>query len=359
MIRWTRPRLVRWGSIAVIALLVVGGAAWWSYRELQPCGRLDLLLNSSGCAAVRTVPWFTVGTKSRPGVAFTPDGKRLAMVGIEVEEEAPEPEATSEASRLPLQRAALVTIDVSRATVVNRVNDGAYQRGLAGAFGVSSTGRYAAGVFLDPGSLQEGQTEGPDAKGSGRIRVWRLDGRPGGWQSPQMTLSHQALVQFSADDAVLRVDDRFFDVGSGKQLSSESVGNAQFYPGWGTGDGAFSPDRGVKVTWNYRTGVVAASEAASGRVVRELPTALDPGQAQTVSFRFSPSGKRLAMRATLYGGDVMLQGWEVGSGRRILSLTSSMLGIETAWSPDEKTLAVSTSGMTQRTGEGVALFHLP
>jgi hypothetical protein len=70
-------------SLALLGLLVARWVIWT--RLAAPCGSLDRRLGRSGCMAVHRAPWFVGAIKSHPTMVFTPDGRRIAMVGIEVD----------------------------------------------------------------------------------------------------------------------------------------------------------------------------------------------------------------------------------------------------------------------------------
>jgi hypothetical protein len=275
-----------------------------------------------------------------PGMVFSPDGRRVSLVGIDVQRDS----GQEGSSQPPPQRVALVTLDAGSGKVVRRVAAGGYRRGLLGSVGVSWSGRYAAGVFFEP-------------TGSGRVRLWRLDDGRGGWQSPpqELSRSYASRIEFSSDDTVLKAGARWWDAWTGKPLSAGRANRQPWLRGWGART-VVSPDGTQKAGWD--AGKVTVADAASGRVVRVLPADLDPGRVVGPWFHFSRSGRRLAMLAT-GRDDTRLRVWQVGTGERILTVDWSRLGTRSAWSPDERTLAVSTDGSSLNEGDGFALFHVP
>jgi WD40 repeat protein len=173
-----------------------------------------------------------------------------------------------------------------------------------------------------------------------------------------MTLPHQALVQFSSDDSVLRVQDGYWNVQTGKPASRSSAGTVPWLREWGARDRVLSPDGATRADWDDRSGGVTLTETASGRLVRALSSGLDPERVRTAWFHFSRSGRRLAMLATTDDGSTRVRAWEIASGTPILTVDSPRLGVRSAWAPDERRLAVATSGATLREGGGVAMFRL-
>lgn len=338
------------------AIVILAAVAWWSSRELRPCERLDRWLERSGCVAVHHVPGF-VGNealRSFPAIAFAPDGKHLSMVGTEVQRSG----QSEDDKQPPPQRTALVTIDATSGAVTYHTADGPYLRGgLVGTLGVSWTGRYAAGVFFEPG-WRGSASEDDGTLPKGRVRLWRLDGLPGGWESPVMELPRTQGMIFSLDEAAVEAAGLWWDVQTGKRL--ESRDQEAWGRRWGAREVA-SADGTVKAAWDGKAGQVTLSDARSGKVLRALPGDLGP-EADVIGpwFHFSPSGKRLSMIATVRGSDdAALRVWDIGSGSRLLNLASPLLRTRSAWSPDERVLAVEATGDSREEGGGVALFRLP
>jgi hypothetical protein len=361
VIRWGHRRW--WAAGAALTLVVVASAGWWIERGLRPCGSLDRRLDRSGCVAVYRVPRLAAAEPLNwPGMVFTPDGRRVAIAGIDVQRTG----GHDEPKQPPPQRAALVSIDAADGRVVQRVAVGAYRPGLIGSAGVSWSGRFAAGVFAEPGSSgmapsqQTGGNDEADAVSPGRVRLWRLDGQSGGWQSPvtQLSTSNASQVQFSSDDLVLKAGARWWDVRTGRPMSARQANRHPWLRGWGART-VLSPDGALKVGWD-EAGRVTLADAASGRAIRRLSPGVDSRRVIGPWFHFSASGRRLAMLATQGGRDgTWLRVWQVGSGKPIFTLTWSRLGTRSAWSPDERQLAVSYNGKSLRDGDGIALFRLP
>ena len=272
------------------------------------------------------------GTETVDGVAFSPDGKTLAVgdfggqIGLwDV--------ATG-------RRTAVLAEGSGTVYGVAFSPDG--KTLAAGDYGgqVSlwdvATGRRTA--TLNEGSPVYGVAFSPDGKtlaagdGGGRVGLW--DVATGRRTAVLAEGSPVRGVAFSPDGKTLAAGDfggqvGLWDVATGRRTAVLAEGSGTVY------GVAFSPDGKTLAAGDYG-GQVGLWDVATGR----RTAVLAEGSGTVYGVAFSPDGKTLA--AGDYGGRVGL--WDVATGRRtaVLAEGSPVRGV--AFSPDGKTLAAGDSG---------------
>ena len=351
-----------WAAVAVLAVVAVAGVAGWAvWRDASPGAgpddQADCRLGRGGCMVLYIAPWFIPDTQSGPGIAFTPDGRKVVLAGREFDPGF-EPDAGDlYPSPLWPTRWALKLFDVARGADVETVPIGPYRPQLwdwGGALAVGWSGTHAAFVTRDAAT--------EDKAGPGRLRVWRLDGAAGGGDAALPQLSKRSIISFTADDAVIQADGTSWQVATGEKTQAPRGG---WVRGWGDGDGTDSP-KGDTVAgyetpvWKHPASmVITLTEKATGAVVQRVDTGLSWSEANTdTRFHFDPADQRLAALWSPIRRDQpsILQVWDLVSGRRLVDARLPPTRGATAWSADGRLLAVTVS--IEKSG-GIALFRMP
>jgi WD40 repeat protein/tRNA A-37 threonylcarbamoyl transferase component Bud32 len=283
------------------------------------------------------------------GVAFSPDGKRLACAGglnIQASELTVWDVASGKrALTLAGHTAAVYSVVFSAdgARLASAANDGTVKlwdaatakevltlKGHAGAVGdvaLSLDGRHVASAGADDRTVRLWDT------GAGQEALTLR--HPDGLMSIAFSPDGRRLACSTGPDPRKPGEVRLWDLAAGKQthLLPGQIGSV-----WAV---AFSPDGTRLATGGYR-GALKVWDAATGREVLALP-----GHTDIVSsVAFSPDGTRLASaggeRHDNQPGEVKV--WDLATAKEVLTL-SGLTGnlLRVAFSPDGKRLACSSS----------------
>jgi WD40 repeat protein len=239
----------------------------WDIVSGKPIGR-PLMGPLSGLA----LPTF--GT----GVAFSPDGKTLAIAGIDV-----------------------------------RLWDVATGKQIGQPLTVPSSGGQMRGVAFSP----DGKTI---ASGGNDIRLWDVATDKQVGQPLAEHIGPVSGVAFSSDGKMLAsagTDVRLWDVASSKQIGQPLPGTSMAFSADGKTVASVGDDVGL---WSV----------ATGKQVGQILTAAD-------AVAFSPDGRTLVSA----GGDGTVRLWEVATGKPVDQPLTGHKGpfVTVAFSPDGKTIA--------------------